>query len=79
MELSRKGPLCIGRRDPITCLGSEGDTDPSLGSGTSSWYERQAADGEGERAWLWESQDGPEVLEMLLAKKLLTEMFIKQG
>ena len=30
------GPLCIGRRDPITCLGSEGDTDPPWGVGQAA-------------------------------------------
>lgn len=30
------GPLCIGRCDPITCLGSEGDTDPPWGVGQAA-------------------------------------------
>lgn len=49
-------PLCIGRRDPITCLGSEGDTDPPWGLGQAAGM-KEEADGEG-RAWLWENQDG---------------------
>lgn len=30
------GPLCTGRRDPVTSLGSEGDPDPPWGVGQAA-------------------------------------------